>query len=67
VLVEYNRWGQHFTVPDVAATWVGLNVRPTPRVVLKLSYTYAFFPNNGDTDLVFDPLNLLSAQVAWSF
>jgi hypothetical protein len=64
---EYNRWGKHFPVPDVAAFWFGLNVRPNPRVVWKVSHTYATFPTETETAIVFKPLHLLSAQVAWSF
>lgn len=66
-IAEYNLWGKHFAAPDVAAMWVGINVRPTPRVVWKLAYTHAFFPNDTETDITFNSLNLVSAQVAWSF
>ena len=64
---EYNRWGLHFPVPDVVPLWVGLNVRPTPRVVWKVSHTYAFFPTKTETEVEFKPLQFFSAQIAWSF
>lgn len=49
-----------------AAFWGGLNVRPTPRVVLKAQYTYSWFiePGEQPDDLHFNSVDL---QAAWSF
>lgn len=49
-----------------AAFWGGLNVRPTPRVVLKAQYTYSWFVAAGEQpdDLHFNSVDL---QAAWSF
>ncbi len=49
-----------------AAFWGGLNVRPTPRVVLKAQYTYSWFvaPGEEPDDLHFNSVDL---QAAWSF
>jgi hypothetical protein len=48
------------------AVWGGLNVRPTPRVVLKVQLTKSWFPNDegvaGD-----DGIEVLDLQAAWSF
>jgi hypothetical protein len=54
------------TTFDAAAIWGGLNVRPTPRVVLKAQFTRSWFTNDvavfGD-----DGLEALDLQAAWSF
>lgn len=49
-----------------AAVWGGINVRPTPRVVLKAQLTKSWFTNEA---LVFgdDGLEVLDLQAAWSF
>jgi hypothetical protein len=41
------------------ALWGGLNIRATPRVVLKGMFTHAWFPG--------DAIDFLDFQVAWSF
>ena len=49
-----------------AAIWGGLNVRPTPRVVLKAQFTRSWF--TGDTEVFGDDgLEALDLQAAWSF
>lgn len=54
--------------PKSAAFWGGLNLRPTPRVVIKAQYTYSWFPGDGtpipDATGHFNNLDL---QAAWSF
>ena len=49
-----------------AAFWGGLNLRPTPRVVLKAQWTYSYFP---DEDALFSDFhyNAIDLQAAWSF
>jgi hypothetical protein len=51
---------------DAAAIWGGLNVRPTPRVVLKLQLTRSFFTHQLD-GVSFDGVFIGDFQVAWSF
>jgi hypothetical protein len=48
-------------LPDSQAVWAGLNLRPSPRVVLKAQYTYAWEPD------AYPLYNSLSLQAAWSF
>lgn len=43
------------------ALWTGINMRPTPRVVLKAAFTHA------KTDGPFEAFNSLDLQAAWSF
>lgn len=51
-----------------AALWGGLNVRPTPRVVLKAQYTYSWYPGGiqgiPEEDAHYNAIDL---QAAWSF
>lgn len=59
---EYYRFGTSY-FPLTAAWYVGLNVRPIPRVVLKAQYTHSWYPDNEE----FDGARLLAFQAAWSF
>jgi hypothetical protein len=53
-------------VPQAAALWGGLNVRPTPRVVLKAQFTKSWFTD--DTPIFGDNgTEALDLQAAWSF
>jgi hypothetical protein len=45
-----------------AEAWLGLNLRPIPRVVLKTQYTHAWFP-----DVAIEDYKALEMQAAWSF
>lgn len=65
--MEYYWVGRHNFPIDSAAFWGGLNVRPTPRVVLKGQYTHAWFPIEmvGFEDK--PSYEGLDFQVAWSF
>jgi hypothetical protein len=47
-----------------AAFWGGINLRPTPRVVLKTQYTYSWFLGEDSSD---EHFNNLDIQAAWSF
>jgi hypothetical protein len=61
--VEYYKEPPSGFVPNAADFWLGLNLRPTPRVVLKLQYTQAhFYPGYPGADL-----KIVAAQTAWSF
>lgn len=65
---EYYYLGKSSFIPDSAAFWGGFNIRPTDRVVLKIQETHAFFPSDWVGGMTKPPkLNLLTAQVAWSF
>ena len=61
-----NSLSAFYIFPKSAAFWGGLNVRPTPRVVLKAQYTYSWFIAEGDqpNDMHFNSVDL---QAAWSF
>lgn len=61
---EYYDNGQPF-LSKSAAFWGGLNSRPTPRVVLKVQYTYSWFPDFDEPDDYH--YNSLDFQAAWSF
>ena len=49
-----------------AAVAMGLNVQPSPRVVLKLEYTYVWFPGPA-APVPLKRFQYLSTQAAWSF
>ena len=61
---EYYNLGQQSS--DAVAIWGGLNVRPTPRVVLKLQLTKSFFLETLD-GLKLQGVSIADFQVAWSF
>lgn len=54
-------------VPPVLGGQVGLNIRPTPAVVLKLELSLTHFTGPGSTGLGNHPLRFLATQVAWAF
>ncbi|HYQ04566.1 MAG TPA: hypothetical protein VER96_38095 [Polyangiaceae bacterium] len=54
-------------VPPVLGGQVGLNIRPTPAVVLKLELSLTHFDGPGSTGLGNHPLRFLATQVAWAF
>jgi hypothetical protein len=51
---------------NVAAVWGGLNIRPTPRVVLKVQLTRSFWTESLG-GFSFKGLMLADFQIAWSF
>lgn len=61
--VGYYKEGSPAWVPKLWDYWLGLNLRPTPRVVLKLQYTHVRFYSDPPTA----DANILTAQTAWSF
>jgi hypothetical protein len=63
---EYYDLGGGGFVPDAAAVFLGLNARPTARVVLKVQYTYSWFPNLEDPPEN-SHYNSIDFQTAWSF
>lgn len=62
--LEYYDNGATFLAKS-AAFWGGLNVRPTPRVVLKAQYTYSWFVDFAEPDDYH--FNSVDLQAAWSF
>ncbi len=59
----YYKEGSPSYIPKLSYFLVGLNLRPTPRVVLKLQYDYVHFY----MDIPLQNAKMLSAQTAWSF
>jgi hypothetical protein len=64
---EYFSFGEYAVFPTVVSMYVGLNVRPIARLVLKAQYTHVFFPATPTIGDKPNPLNPLSFQCAWSF
>ncbi|HKO51493.1 MAG TPA: hypothetical protein VJV79_27480, partial [Polyangiaceae bacterium] len=62
---EYYDVGVYAFTGPVGATFGGLNVRPTARVVLKAQYTYSWFSKWQGPDL--GHFSGLDLQAAWSF
>jgi hypothetical protein len=59
----YYKEGSPSWIPKLWDFWLGLNLRPTPRVVLKIQYTYVHFYINSPTP----DAKMVTAQTAWSF
>ncbi|HET9955357.1 MAG TPA: hypothetical protein VFQ61_12670 [Polyangiaceae bacterium] len=64
---EFYHVGMHSFTPDAAAIWTGLNVRPTPRVVLKAVYSRSWFTNTSPFGASFESFEALDFQAAWGF
>jgi hypothetical protein len=54
-------------IPPILGAQFGLNIHPTPAVVLKLELTITHFSGPGSTGLGLVPLRILATQVAWAF
>jgi len=54
-------------VPPVLGAQLGLNIRPTPAVVLKTEVTFTHFGGAGSGGLGLSPLRVWASQVAWAF
>ena len=67
VMVQYVYAPEQPIVPPVLGVQVGLNIRPTPAVVLKLELSAVHFGGPGSAGLGLTPLRLLASQVAWAF
>jgi hypothetical protein len=59
----YYKEGSPSWIPKLWDLWLGLNLRPTPRVVLKVQYTNVHFYLDPATP----DARMLMAQTAWSF
>jgi hypothetical protein len=53
-------------VQSANAIWGGLNIRPTPRVVLKGQFTKSWFTENANV-VGDDGIEVIDLQAAWSF
>jgi hypothetical protein len=54
-------------IPPILGAQMGLNIHPTPAVVLKLEFTVTHFYGPGSIGLGLSPLTILNSQVAWAF
>lgn len=66
-MVQYVYAPDNPQIPPILATQLGINVHPTPAVVLKLELTLTHFYGAGSTGFGLSPLRLLASQVAWAF
>jgi hypothetical protein len=67
VLAEYSSYTESDLAPPVRAWSAGLNLRPTPNVVLKAELAIATFDGVGSTGLGKDDLSYFGSQIAWAF
>jgi len=67
ILHEYYNFTNWSIVPPAHTYSVGLNLRPTPSVALKVSYMTAVFTGWGSTGIGVDALRMIAAQAAWAF
>jgi hypothetical protein len=67
VMVQYVYAPDNPVVPPVLGAQFGLNIRPTPAVVLKLEFTATHFSGPGSAGLGLSPLRILATQLAWAF
>jgi hypothetical protein len=54
-------------VPPILGAQFGLNIHPTPAVVLKLEFSFLHFYGAGSTGLGLSPLRIAATQIAWAF
>jgi hypothetical protein len=54
-------------IPPTLGTQFGLNIHPTPAVVLKVELSLLHFSGAGSTGLGLSPLRLAATQIAWAF
>jgi len=66
-IVQYVYAPNDPVMPPVLGGQLGLNIRPTPAVVLKLELSLTHFSGPGSTGLGNFPLRFLATQVAWAF
>jgi hypothetical protein len=64
---EHSSYTDRDLAPPVWAWSAGVNVRPTPNVVLKAELALAAFSGVGSTGLGRDDLPYFGSQVAWAF
>jgi hypothetical protein len=66
-IVQYVYAPNDPVMPPVLGGQLGLNIRPTPAVVLKLEFAITHFTGPGNTGLGNFPFRFLATQVAWAF
>ncbi len=67
VMGEHSSYANIDFAPPAWAWSAGLNVRPTPNVVVKAELSLATFEGTGSTGLGKDDLMYFGSQVAWAF
>jgi hypothetical protein len=66
-MVQYIFAPDQAEIPPTLLAQFGLNIHPTPAVVLKVELTLTHFYGPGSIGLGSSPLRLLATQVAWAF
>lgn len=66
-MVEHSSYENTDFAPPVTAWTAGINLRPTPNVVLKAEFAGAKFEGIGSTGLGKDGLSYIGTQVAWAY
>jgi hypothetical protein len=66
-MVEHSSYANSDFAPPATAWTGGVNLRPTPNVVIKAEYSAAVFDGVGSTGLGRDGLSYLGTQVAWAY
>jgi hypothetical protein len=66
-MVEHSSYENTDFAPPVSAWTAGINLRPTPNVVLKAEFAAAKFEGVGSTGLGKDGLSYIGTQVAWAY
>ena len=67
VLVQHAIAPDRPTTPPATAYEIGVNLRPTAAVVVKLEYTDWHFSGPGSAGFGNYPLRILASQIAWAF
>ena len=66
--IDHSEYGDSAAaVPSTSAVWGGLNIRPTPRVVLKAQMIRVWFPSNTTLARTMPTVDDFDVQAAWSF
>ncbi|MEO8904792.1 MAG: hypothetical protein ABI488_20405 [Polyangiaceae bacterium] len=66
-MVQYAFSPDNPIIPPILGVQFGLNIRPTPAVVLKTELTFTHFGGPGSGGLGSSPLRVWASQVAWAF
>jgi hypothetical protein len=66
-MAEYSSYTDTDFVPPVTAWTGGINLRPTPNVVLKAEYSTTHFYGRGSTGAGKDGLSYIGTQAAWAY